>query len=206
MGMYGIYLNSFDEMEETYRKEKVRDIVRNVDRNTHISEMEAVAEPNQCQRHNMMQHQLFEILPWLLQQQDQHEPLLRPVTCLQEVVGLEPRLMCPVREPFVHALHVEEPDRCPTKHIQPYRTRDGEVHGGVELLQEPALLPALSNPAVQRYRLDKPLHQKFPCKREDDSVEGYEAEVLRALAVLRHIAHVSRKGICPLVQRRIGVG
>ena len=206
MSMYGIYLDSCGEMQNTYRKEKVRDIMRNVDRNAHISEMEAVAEPNQCQRHNMMQHQLFEILPRLLQQQDQHEPLLRPVTCLQEVVGFEPRLMRPVRETFVHAFHVEEPDRCPTKHIQPYRPRDAKVHGGVELLQEPALLPALSNPTVKRYRFNETLHQKLPREREDDRVEGYEAKVLRPFAVLRHIAHVSRERICSLVQRRVGVG
>lgn len=206
MSVYGNYLSTFDEMEKTYRKEKVRNIVRDVDGDAHVSEMEAVAQTNQCQRHNMMQHQLLEVLPRLLQQQDQHEPLLRPVTCLQEIVGFKPCLVCPMREPFIHALHVEEPDRCPTKHIQPYRTRDGEVHGGIELFQEPALLPALSNPTVERYWLDEPLHQKLPRKREDDSVEGYEAKVLRALAVLRHVAHVSRNRVCPLVQRRVGVG
>lgn len=41
--------------------------MRDVHSNTHISEMEPVAQPNECKRDDVMQDQLLEVLARLLQ-------------------------------------------------------------------------------------------------------------------------------------------
>lgn len=51
----------------TYRKEEVTDVMRYVDGQTHIREMESITQTDQRQRHNMMSDQLLEIFPRFLQ-------------------------------------------------------------------------------------------------------------------------------------------
>lgn len=55
----------------TYRQKKVRNIMRYIHRNSHISKVKAITQANQRQRDDMMQHQLPEILPRFLQLQHQ---------------------------------------------------------------------------------------------------------------------------------------
>ena len=73
----------------TYRKKEVRDVHRDVDRNAHVGEMEAIAQPDERKRDYMMENELFEVLSRLLEHQYQHDGLLRPIARLQQVVGLE---------------------------------------------------------------------------------------------------------------------
>ena len=84
--------------------------MRNIHRDPNISEMKAITQPNQRKGDDVMQHQLPEILPRLLQLQQQHYRLLGPIRRLQQVVGLETRLVRSVREAFVHARCAEIPD------------------------------------------------------------------------------------------------
>lgn len=103
--------------EKTYGEEEIANIMRDVDRQAHIREMEAVAQPNQRKRHNMMADKLFEILPRLLQQQAEHEGLLRPIASLQQIIRFEQTLVRTMREPFKHAHRVEIPHRRPRHDI-----------------------------------------------------------------------------------------
>lgn len=45
--------------------------------------MKAIAQSYQEKRDDVMERELFEILPWLLQLQAQYDGLLGPVACLQ---------------------------------------------------------------------------------------------------------------------------
>ena len=65
-----------------YGKEEVRDVVRDVHRHAHVREVEAVAQPYEPERDDVVQHQLPEILPRLLELQELYQPLLCPVRCL----------------------------------------------------------------------------------------------------------------------------
>lgn len=67
MGLVSFVRNPGWEMGGTYGEEEIADVVRDVDGDSHIREMKAVAQSDQRQRHNMMSDQLFEILPRLLQ-------------------------------------------------------------------------------------------------------------------------------------------
>lgn len=73
----------------TYRQEEVRDVVRDVHCHTHVREVKPVAQAYQRQRYDVMEHQLPEVLARFLQLQHQHQALLSPIACLQEVVCLE---------------------------------------------------------------------------------------------------------------------
>ena len=59
-----------------------------------------------------MSHQFLEILPRLLLLQTQHNRLLRPITGLDQIVGLEDRIVATVRKGGEHAFHTEIPSRC----------------------------------------------------------------------------------------------
>lgn len=67
MGLVSLVRSPRWGMGEAYREEEITDVVRDVNSNAHISEVKAVAQSDQRQRHNMMSNQLFEILPRLLQ-------------------------------------------------------------------------------------------------------------------------------------------
>ena len=104
---------------EAYREKEVADIVRDVNRQTHVREMESVAQPYQCQSDDVVSDQFLEILPRLFQLQTQDNGLLRPVAGLKEIIRFEHRFVAPVREILIHAYSTEIPDRCPRHHIQP---------------------------------------------------------------------------------------
>jgi hypothetical protein len=190
----------------THCEEEVADIMRNVHSNTHVSEMEAVAQPNQRQRDDMVQNQLLEILARLLQLQHQNDSLLRPVRSLQKVISLETSLVGAVREPLVHARRVEIPDRRARHDPQTEGAEDSEVHGGVRLLHEAGLFSTALDSGADRQGADQTLHAELAREGEDDGVEGDEGEVLAAFAVLRRVADVRGQGVCALVEGRVGVG
>src|SRR5690242_10031540 len=127
---------------ETYGEEKVGNVVRNVHGNAHVGEVEAVAQPDQRERDDVVRNQLLEVLARLLQHEKQHNSLLRPVTSLQEVVRLEHALVRAVREPLVHASGVEVPHGAAAHDPDAERAVETKIQRSVGLLHEPALLGA----------------------------------------------------------------
>lgn len=156
----------------------------NVNGDTHVGEVEAVAQPDQGQGDNVVQDQLLEILAWLLQHQQQDQGLLSPVTGLQQVVGLEQTLVGVVREILEHASRVEVPDGGSRHDIQAEWTVDAKVHGRVELLHEARLLgAALDSPSDGQWT-DESLHEELAGEAEDDSVEGHKGEIGLSLSIV----------------------
>jgi len=180
--------------------------VGDVDRHAHVGEMEAVAQPNEGERDDMMQHQLPKVLPRFLELQHQHQALLRPVRALQEVVRLEHALVRAMREPSVHACGIEVPDRGPTHHVQPKRPKNGKIHGGIELFHKPSHLIASTDASADTDRTDEALHQELAAEAEHDDVEGDEGEVLGSLAILRDVPDVGGQGVGAFDEGRVGVG
>lgn len=138
--------------------------MRDVHSDSDISKVEAVAQSNQGQCDDVVQHQLFEILARLLKHQHHNQTLLRPVRCLQQVVRLEHRLVSPVREAFIHARGIEIPDWRPAHYVHPKRSKYSKVEGRVELFHEPTLLSSCSNATANGNRPDQTLHQELPRK------------------------------------------
>jgi hypothetical protein len=174
--------------QKTYSKEEIRNVHGNVDGNTHVGEMETVAQPDQSQSNDMMQDQLFEILSRLLQHEQQHNSLLSPITRLQEIVSLEDGLVGAVRETLKHGIRVEVPDGRATHDVQPKGTENGKVHGRVELLHEPGLLCFPQNAQTNGQRADHALHEELAGEAQDDGVKGDKGEISLSLAILNWLA------------------
>jgi len=183
--MFGAYVKGGRDTEgEPYGEEEVADVVRDVDRQTHMCEMESVAQANERQRDDVMSDQLFEVFPRLLQLQHQNDGLLRPVAGLEQIVCFVHPFQCFVWVSLQHASRIEIPDWRPTHDVQPKRSEDGKVHGRVDLLHEPGLFPPPSDPTGNCHGTDKALHEKLAGEGEDDSIKGHEGEIMTSLAVL----------------------
>jgi hypothetical protein len=169
---------------ETYSKEEIRDIHGDVDSDSHISEMEAITQPDQSKSDDMMQHQLFEILSRLFQHEQQHNSLLSPITRLQKIVSLKDSLVGAMREALKHGICVEVPDGRATHDVQAKGTEDGKVHGCVELLHESCLFCFSHNAQTDSQRADHALHEEFAGEAQDDGVESNKGEISLALAIL----------------------
>lgn len=171
-------------------KEEIANVMRDVHGQPHIREMEAVAQPDQRQRDDMMPHQLLEVLSWFFQLQAQDNGLLRPIARLQQIIPLEPAVVRAVRIPLVHALGVKIPHGRARHHHQPQRAEDGKVHRGVDLFHEAVLLGTRPDAAVDRRRPDQPLHEEFARERQHDDVKGHKGKVVQPF---------------PVVSRRVGI-
>jgi hypothetical protein len=180
--------------------------VSDIHSNSHVSEMEAVAQPDERKRNDMVQHQLLEVLTRFLQLQHQHDSLLRPVRRLQQIVCLEVRLVSPVRESFVHASGVEVPHGRARHDPESERPKDGKVHGRVRLLHEARLFPTALDSCADREGSDQALHAELAGEGEDDGVERDESEVLLAFAILGRVADVRWECVGALMEGRVGVG
>ena len=167
----------------TYSKEKVRDVMGDVHGQTHIGEVEAVAQRNQSQRDNVVADKLLKILAGFLQLQQEHNSLLCPVTRLQQVVRLEHAFMLAVGEPLKHGGRVKVPDIRSAHDIQPKRAEDTKVDRSVDLLHEAGGLALAPDSAPDSQRADHLLHDKLAREREDNGVKGDESDVFFALAV-----------------------
>lgn len=154
-----------------------------IDGDPHPGEVEAVTQPDQGQRDDVMQDQLPKVLPGFLQLQQQHDGLLGPVAGLEEIVRLEDALGLFVREALEHGRRVEIPQRLPRHDVHAEGPEHGKIHGRVDLLHEAGLLGSSPNPAPHRPRPDHPLHEKFAREAENDGVEGDEGDVIPAFAV-----------------------
>jgi hypothetical protein len=167
--------------------------VRDVHGQSHVREVEAVAQPDQRQRDDVMRDELLEVLSRLLEHQQQHDHLLRPVARLQQVVRLEQGLVREVRVARVHAGGVEVPHGRAPHDVQPQRADDGEVDGRVRLLHEARLLGARADAVVYGGRAEDALHEQLAREGQEDRVEGHEGEVAAPLAVL-HRRRIVRLG------------
>jgi hypothetical protein len=156
--------------------------------------MEAVAEPNQADSNDVVRNELTEILPWLLEHQEQHDELLCPVARLEQVVCLDKRLIRAMREILVHACGVEVPDRCACHNPQSKGPVQPKVQGGVGLLHKARLLRATLDAIVDSHGSNEPLHAKLACEAQDNDVEADKSKVACALAIVcwsvRVCAHV----------------
>lgn len=168
---------------KTYRQEEITDIVGNIHRQSHVTEMEPITQPYQSQGDDMMAHEFLEIPARLFEHQAEHNGLLGPVARLQQVIGLEDPLVGAVREGLVHARRVEVPDWRAVHDPQAVGTEDGKVDGGIRLFHESILLGAAESIRA-RQRPKQALHDKLACEGENDNVEGDECEVLGAFAVM----------------------
>ena len=170
--------------ESTYSKEEITDIVGDEYCQSHVCEVEAITGRNQSKRDNVVSNQLIVILPWFLHSQAEHNELLEPVRCLEQVVELEICLVCPVREIHVHARGVEIPHRASAHHIQSAWSQEHKVYRSVHLLHETGLLcPALQSTASCKWS-QEPLHNKFSSKTQNDSVEGHKCHIPVSFPIL----------------------
>lgn len=131
----------------------------------------------------MVPHELLEIFPGLLQLQAQHNGLLRPIACLQQVICLEYPFVASVWKAFEHSTCVEIPDRRPRHDVQPQRSKDAEVNCCVRLFHEAVLLCARADATPECERAEKPLHDELACEGQNDHIEGHEFEVIDTFAV-----------------------
>ena len=155
------------------------------DGQAHVREVEAVAQADQGQGHNVVTDQLLVVFTGLLHAKHQHDGLLGPVGGLEEVVELEDALVRAVREVLVHGAGVEVPQRRSAHHVQATRAHDAEVDGSVHLLHEARLLAPALESAAPRQRPQELLHDELAREREHNGIERHECYVPRALAVLQ---------------------
>jgi hypothetical protein len=83
--------------------------VGDVYRQTDISEVETITQSDESECNDVVSNELLKILARLLQLQHQDNRLLCPVTSLEQIVGLEIRLVFTVGETLKHGSGVEVP-------------------------------------------------------------------------------------------------
>ena len=169
---------------KTYREEEVTDVVGDVDRYTHVREVEAVAKSNEGERNNMVSHEFFEIFPRLFQQQTEHNGLLSPITCLQQVIRLEQTFMASVRESFEHARGIEVPNGRSRHNQQAEWSKNAKIHRRIHLFHESVLLGAGLDAKVDCQGPNEPLHQEFAGERKDNDMECDKGEIKAAFAII----------------------
>lgn len=167
----------------THGEEEVTDIMGDVDGDTHVSKMEPITQPNQCESDDVVKDQLLEIFPGLFEHENKNDTLLGPIACLKKVVGLEECIVFFMWKAFEHSGSIEIPERTPRHDIQTKGAKNSEVHGGVDLFHESGLFRSILDTALNGYRPNESLHEELAGEAEDDGVEGHECDVLLAFAV-----------------------
>jgi len=155
-----------------------------IDSQTHVGEVEAVAQCNQRQTDDVVTHQLLEVLPRLLHAKNQDNSLLGPVGGLEEIVELEERIMGLVREVLIHTAGVEVPDRSAAHDVHASGTENAKVQGSVHLLHVASLLSLGLNTSPARHRPEDLLHDELAGEGENDCVEGNKGNIPGTLAIL----------------------
>ena len=168
----------------TYGKEEVADVVRDVDGDTDVGEVVAVAEIDQADGDDVVGDQLLEVLSRLFLAEQHDDDLLDPKGGLEQVVELEDGSVSGVRVCLVHASRLEEPEPGRLLHrVQPERANEGDVARRVHLLSETRLLAPRLDPAEHGQRPQHLVHDKLAGEGQDDGVEDDEGKVPRSLAV-----------------------
>lgn len=154
-----------------------------VHRQSHVGEVEAVAEADEGQGDQVMADELLVVLARLLHAQHEHDELLSPVGGLEEVVELEVGLVGLVWGALVHARGVEVPDRRVAHDIHAPGPEEAKVDGRVHLLHETCLLAPVLEPRVASERTEQLLHDELAGERQHYDVESHEANVPNTLAI-----------------------
>lgn len=148
-----------------------------IHRDTHVGEVETVAQENQGQGDNMVKYQLFEIFPRLLQQEQQHNCLLAPITGLEQVVCLEDTHMLSMWESLEHGACIKVPQRALRHHIYSKRAENCHVNRSIYLFHESVLLRLALEPGLDGNWSEYSLHGEFSSEAEDDGVIRNEDEI-----------------------------
>lgn len=156
----------------------------NVDGQTHVGEVEAVAQTDEGEADNVMADELAEVLAGLLHAQHQDDSLLGPVGRLEQIVELEEGVVRLVREVLVHGPRVEVPQWGAAHDVQARGAQNAKVDGGVDLLHVAGLLAARAQSMPARHGTQDFLHDELAGEGEDDSVEGDEGDVPGTLSIL----------------------
>lgn len=170
-------------------QEEVADVVGDIDGQTDVSEVEAVAEADESQSDNVVTNKLLEILARLLHTQDEDNGLLSPVGRLKEVVELDRSQMGLVGEPLVHAAGVEVPHGSMAHDPEAKRTQDTKVDGRVHLLHEAGLL-ATAEIIPASERREELLHNELAGERQDNGIEGDKSDIPATLSILSRFVGV----------------
>ena len=158
--------------------------MRDVDGQTNVGKVEAVAQGDQGQADNVVADELLEVFAGLLHAQEQDDGLLGPVGGLEQVVELEVGLVGLVGEGLVHAVRVEVPDGGAAHDVHAGGTQDAKVDGRVHLLHVAGLLAARLEAVPLGHRTQDLLHDELAREGQDDGVEGDEGDVPETLAIL----------------------
>lgn len=160
--------------------------------NTHVGEMEPVTEEDQRKSDDMVTNKLLEVFARLLQLEQQHNCLLKPVSCLQKIVCLELRCMLPMRKSFEHCGCVEIPDVGSTHDPETERAKDRKIHGSIYLLHETCNLSLSANVTVKRPWSNYSLHQEFTGEGENHGVKSDECKIFLSFAIHHRFARIFR--------------
>ncbi len=171
----------------TYGKEEIADVVGDVDGQTHVGEVEAVAQADEGQADDVVADQLLEVLARLFHAQQQHDGLLGPVGGLEQVVELEDGVVGGVREVLVHGTRVEVPHGGAAHDEHARGPQDAKVEGRIHLFHVPGLLGAGLEPVPAGHGLQDLLHDELAGEGEHNGVEGDEGDVPETLAILREL-------------------
>ena len=164
-------------------QEEIGDVVGDVDGQTHVGEVEAVAQADKRKRDDVVANQFLEVLAGLLELQEQHDRLLGPVACLEEVVSFEEALVLPMGESLEHGGCVEVPDGGALHHEQTEWSEYSKVDGCVHLLHEPRGLSLSTDTTPNSEWTNHLLHDKLARERQHNGVEGHESDILLSLSV-----------------------
>ena len=140
----------------------------------------------------MVADELAEVFAGFFELQEEDESLLRPVACLEQVVGFEYGLVGTVRVIGEEGGGVEVPHRRSRHDIKAERAENGKVAGGVHLLHESGLFAAAADPESDGERSHDALHQEFACEGEDDDVEDDEQDIATSFAITGGTGEVGR--------------
>lgn len=132
-------------------EKEVANVVRGVDGDANIGEVEAVAEPDEGKADHMVADELIVVLAGLFEAEDEDNRLLGPVGALEEVVKLDDSFVAAVGKVGVHAGRVVVPDGGLAHDVETGRAEKGKVDGCVSLLHEARLL-ALAKTSTARPR------------------------------------------------------
>ena len=161
-----------------------------INRNTHVGKVEAVAQTDKRERNDVMENQLFEVLARLFQLQNKNDGLLGPVRRLQQIICFEDALVLAMRKPFKHRSRIEVPQRALLHHIQTKGTENPKVYCGIGLLHEARLLGSFGDSIPYGQGTEDALHHKLPREREEDGVEADKGEIGLAFPI-----HVRAAGV-----------
>lgn len=168
----------------TYSKEEVANVVRDVDSQAHVGEVEAVAEADERQTDKVVAHKLLEVLPGRFHAEDEYDGLLRPVGGLKKVVEFEAVFVGLVWEPLVHSRGIKIPHWCLAHNVHAPWAAESEIDGGVHLFHEAGLFALGLDTSVTGQGLQQLLHDELAGEGQDDDVEGHEGDIPGPLAIL----------------------